>query len=405
MSPYTAWRSAVAAVALYAAAAGTAAAQVSPVLDPATSKKIADKIVNQSARVRPGELVWLQGGERDLPLLEDLAVAVRKVGAHPIIEYGSNRLMRRFVTEVPASLDTVTPQLRTLKITDVLISTDYVDPRSAAGFDPLRLNTLQKARAPFREALLNWKGRAVSLGNGLYPTPGAANQAGIPVDRMAALYRAGLDVDYAALERTAEALREALAHGKEIRLSAPNGTDLRARIAGQTVYTSDGVLSDADQSAGVAQATAYLPAGEVYVVASPGSAEGTLVGDRSWYVSDRIDGLRAVVTGGKVTGLAATRGAAALLTNYEAAGAGKSQVGVIDIGLNPAVEAPAGSHLQPWSQAGIVTVTIGNNQWAGGDNVGGFSFPFHIEKATLTVDGTPLVRNGRLVLPAANPAR
>ena len=29
----------------------------------------------------------------------------------------------------------------------------------------------------------------------------------------------------------------------------------------------------------------------------------------------------------------------------------------------------------PWSQAGEVTIAIGNNQWAGGDNTGEFGNP------------------------------
>ena len=205
----------------------------SPALDAATSKRVAENVVTKTARVRPGELVVISGGEHDLQLLEDLAVAVRKAGGHSIIDYGSDRLARRMFDEVPASLDTMRPQLKTLPITDVFIGTDYLDPATLAGVDPARLETVQKANAPFREALKSWKGRSVTLGNGLYPTPGGAKQAGVSVAQLAAVFRAGLDVDYDALERTAEAVRAALAHGSEIHLTAANGTDLHAKIAGQ----------------------------------------------------------------------------------------------------------------------------------------------------------------------------
>jgi leucyl aminopeptidase (aminopeptidase T) len=370
-----------------------------PVLDAATSRRIAEKIVTQSARVRPGELVVISGGQRDLPLLEDLVVAIRKAGAYSIVDYGSNRLTRRIYDEVPAALDTVPPQLRTLSITDVFIATDYLDPTTFTGMDPARLATMDKANAPFREALGKWKGRFVQLGNGLYPSPGNAERAGIAPAALGALFRAGLDVDYSALERTAESLRAALVKGKEVHLTAPNGTDFQARIAGQPVHTSDGVISDDDQRAGLGQAAAYLPAGEVYLVMVPGSATGMLVMDRSWYLNKPISGLRVHVRNGKVTQLSATSGAEGLQAMYAQSGPGKDQVGVLDIGINPAIRPPDGSHLQPWSQAGVITVGIGNDQWAGGHNTGAFNYPIQLAGATLTVDGTTLVERGALVMP------
>src|SRR5215207_9639939 len=103
-----------------AVVAQSAPVRPSPVLDAATSKRIAQKIITQSARVRPGEFVLLMGGERDLGFLEDMAVAVRQAGAYSLIEYGSPRLARRFYDEVPASMDTLTPQLRLLPILDVV---------------------------------------------------------------------------------------------------------------------------------------------------------------------------------------------------------------------------------------------------------------------------------------------
>jgi leucyl aminopeptidase (aminopeptidase T) len=376
-----------------------------PVLDAATSKRVAESVVSQTARVRPGELVVLSGGERDLRFLEDLAVAVRKAGARSIIDYQSNRLARRLYDEVPAALDTLAPQLKTLPITDVFIGTDYLDPSTFDGVDPTRLAARQKADAPFREALKSWKGRSVGLGNGLYPTPGNARQAGMTLGQLTALYRAGLGVDYAALERTAEAIRAELEHGSEVHLTAANGTDLTAKIAGQKPYTSDGVISDADRGGNLAQRVAYLPAGEVYIVTAPGSARGTLVMDRTWYRNQPITKLRVDVEAGKVRNLSADAGAAGLQSDYEKAGAGKDQVGVLDIGINPAIHPPAGSHTQPWSQAGMVTIAIGNNQWAGGDNAGEFSFPIQLTGATLVIDGTTLVDHGKLVTPAAAAGR
>ena len=141
------------------------------------------------------------------------------------------------------------------------------------------------------------------------------------------------------------------------------------------------------------------------MITTPGSASGTLVMDRTWYQNTPITKLRVEVKDGKVGKLSAASGASRLQSDYEKAGKGKDQVGVLDVGINPAIHPPAGSQLRPWSQAGEVTIAIGNNQWAGGDNTGEFGYPIQLMGATLTVDGTTLVDKGKLVGPAAEATR
>ena len=52
-----------------------------------------------------------------------------------------------------------------------------------------------------------------------------------------------------------------------------------------------------------------------------------------------------------------------------------------------------------WSRAGAVTVGVGNNTWAGGDNRTPFGLTPEVPKATLTVDGKELVMDGKLAGP------
>jgi leucyl aminopeptidase (aminopeptidase T) len=62
---------------------------------------VAANIVTASLRVREGEAVLITGSPRDGQLLEDLAVQVRRQGAHPLVRMVTDRMRRGMVVDVP----------------------------------------------------------------------------------------------------------------------------------------------------------------------------------------------------------------------------------------------------------------------------------------------------------------
>ena len=370
-------------------------------------QSIAAKVVGQSAGVKENEVVQLFGGIEDLPLLEDMAVEVRRRGAHPIVLVGTEKLGRRMYDEVPARYDAQEPRelLGLLQVVDVVIGTEAGEGRTYKGVPVER----QAARArSFQSvaAMMQKRGiRSITLGNGLYPSAERAEQFGIPRNDLARLMYGGVDADYQQLQATGERLRAALARGKELRITSPSGTDLRLSITGRPVHVSDGVISPEDRKRGGTALSAWLPAGEVYLVPAAGDAQGTVVADRYYYQGDRVDGLRLEIKGGKLVGMTAASGLEPLKARYEAAGAGRDLLGVVDIGINSAIQTPAGTGVNVWSRAGAVTVVVGNNVWAGGGNRSDFGLSADVPRATLSVDGTELVKDGKLVGSPAVAAR
>ena len=63
---------------------------------------LAQRIVTQSAAVKEGDLVFINGSVRDLEILENIAVNVRKLGADPLVAIDSDRMTRRMYIDVPA---------------------------------------------------------------------------------------------------------------------------------------------------------------------------------------------------------------------------------------------------------------------------------------------------------------
>jgi aminopeptidase len=210
-----------------------------------------------------------------------------------------------------------------------------------------------------------------------------------------------IDADYSQLQATGEQIRKALVAGKELRITSPGGTDLRVKIAGRPVVVSDGVISAEDRKQGGPAVSVWLPAGEVFLTPVPGTANGVVVADHIFFQGDRIDGLRLEMKDGKMVGMTANSGLEPLKKYYELAGPGKDIFGVVDIGINPGIKLPEGGAVNVWSRAGAVTVVVGGNGWAGGENRSDFSVSPEIKNATLEVDGTALVKDGKLTASTA----
>src|SRR5258705_13900754 len=67
---------------------------------PADYAAIAEKVVSTSANVKEGDVVQIIGGPRDLALLEELVVAVRKRGAYPLVTLTPESLAKKLIAPV-----------------------------------------------------------------------------------------------------------------------------------------------------------------------------------------------------------------------------------------------------------------------------------------------------------------
>jgi leucyl aminopeptidase (aminopeptidase T) len=364
------------------------------------TKALAAKIVHKNAGVKEGDIVVIFGGGKDLPLLEDLAVEVRKSGAFPLVNAASEQLSRRMVDEVPEKYDSQKPTLdmKLMEMADVLISADYVEHNDLmAGVPPARLAARSAASQPVTQLALKRGVRQVNLGNGLLPTADTAKQFGVPQDKLAEIYWAGVNTDYDKLQAKAQDVIKVLSAGKKVRITNPNGTDLTVGIAGRPVFTSDGVISADDIKRGGAAVSVYLPAGEVYLTPVPGTAEGRIVVDHYFFQGKDVQKLELTFAKGRLTDMKAASGLEPLKAMYDAANTGKDELGVLDLGINPDVQLVPGSRMVAWMPAGMVTIVTGNNIWAGGTNASSGALSPFLPGSSVEVDGQALVKDGKLM--------
>lgn len=364
-------------------------------------KATAERIVGQCVGVKEGDRVVVRGDLRDIEFVEELTLAVWRRGAEPIQVLGRERALRRYYDEVPARIDAL-PTALSLKLATaqtVDIAIDGAEfPDQLDSVSPARIAaTGQQGQVVFQTRLKTGV-RMVGIGNGLYPTEATAKQHGLTRAQLADLYWKGINVDYAQLQAKGAAVQAIFAAGKEVRVTHSNGTNLTCRIAGRPVFVSDGVISAADVAKGGAALQAWLPAGEVYVVPVPGTAEGKIVHDLLPFSGGVIRGATFTVKAGKLVAHTAQPGPEYELwkKRYAAAPAGKDDFAFVDVGINPNVKVPAGSKLTSWVPAGTVSLGFGGNVWAGGSNSISWATTGSINGCTLAIDGQVVVENGVL---------
>ena len=387
-------------VAVAAMAFGASQVAAQPAKKPAPAadySALAEKIVGTSANVKEGDIVEIHGGVLDLALLEDIAISVRKRGAFPLVTISTDKIAKAMNSVVPDKYDAQAPKLALglAKLVNVNITIPPVrDPGIPAMLTAERMAKRAKAAQPIDDTLRARKVRVVELDNGLAPSWSRANDLGISEAELAKIFWDGLNADYKELEAKCKTLRDAIAAGTELRITHANGTDLKVKVKGRKTFVSDGVTSDADVKAGGPGVQVWLPAGDVYLAPVPGTAQGKIIDDRMVFQGKEITGVTVEVAKGKTSAVNAKSGWDVIKGHYDAAGPGKTQVGFIDLGCNPAVK--TGGKLETWMGAGMVTIGIGGNVWAGGTNKEPFALVHQLPGATVTLDGKAIVENGQL---------
>lgn len=366
---------------------------------PTDLKQLAERIVNQSAGVKEGEIVLINGAARDNDLIENIVIEIEKVGGHPLQSVSSEKVTKRSYTDVPEKFDTREPKLglALAKIANVSINIDSQETDGLLADIPVaRRQARAKANAPVGREFIKNKVRNVNVGNDLYPTEWRAKRYEMPLDGFAKLFWEGVNIDYTSLQATGEKARSSLA-GKEMEITHPNGTSLKVALAGKPAYISDGIISADD----VAKENfdAFLPAGEAAVVTAANSGTGKFIIEKDFYQGKEVHNVVLTFENGKLTSMTGEGdGFAAMKADFDAAGEGKDLLSYVDIGINPSYTLAPTSKLGNWVSAGMVSLGTGNNQWAGGANDATGSAGGHLAGCTVKIDGKTIVENGVLKL-------
>jgi leucyl aminopeptidase (aminopeptidase T) len=218
------------------------------------------------------------------------------------------------------------------------------------------------------------------------------------VDALTAMYAQALDIDYAALSAHQDRAMRAL-KGREMRITAPLGTDLRLQVRENSwFHKGDGRMdrARAAQARAVRDREMELPAGALRFVPDIATAEGRLVVDR-W-------GGGEVVTftfrQGRVVSVTAKTGQDAVTAAWARETGDKDRVAELVLGMNPKLphDGPGGRLPYYGYGAGMLRIALGDNWESGGTNRSSLEAWFYLPDTTITAGDVPIVKDGALVL-------
>jgi leucyl aminopeptidase (aminopeptidase T) len=376
-----------------------------------TAALLANRALAAAGGVRPGETVLVVGGAHAVPYMEAVAAAVIRAGGAPLMELTTDAVQRAFVREMPVAHLRASDQAGTGMLAAMLGRADVMITFPASP-DPDALNTEMLGDTARMSALT----KAFTANQVAYdrsrnesrtrfvvvnfpPTKGNIRRSGMDSVAFARMMLDAVNADQAQIARAGSAIARLMERGKEMRITTPAGTDLRVPLlAGRRSALNSGVVPAGSAAVRLASMrTASLPGGQVSIAPNEAAVNGTVVVPREECPDAPVRNARFAVRAGRVTGFTAEEGGRCMADLLATGGPSAAGFAYVLVGLNPALRANVETGYMPWSGAGIVHIGVGNNRDLGGTNGAPGSIGWALLNATVTIDGTPIVRDGQLV--------
>jgi leucyl aminopeptidase (aminopeptidase T) len=350
--------------------------------------EIAPSIIKQ-ANLKAGQAVVISGSTAYLPFMEDLAIQLAPLGVTTVLDVRTDRLEiarrlgpgERYGFVPPSALDK-----EMAKNTDLRFEFPNVSEPGALG------SISPEQRRLVGASLVAWRkfphARRVSIH---IPIEGDTSETGLTFAELSRYRWNAMQADYSHIAQVGESLRLALASGKTVRVTSPEGTDITFSIAPKGISVDALPLVMNSGSTEPAR-SASIPGGSLSGIIIQSSANGKV--RAAWDVCDiTVHDESMEVNRGLVQNVHAGSDELCVQRTLN----GQHLAGFV-IGLNPAL-ADFRSHSQnaiDLESEGLVSLFFGGNSDYGGTDYAPTVWFVLLPKASVTVDGRSVLRAGQL---------
>ena len=357
----------------------------------------------QSASVKPGDVVIVEGGKHMIPLMEAVAIEVQKAGGMPTMFLDSDRVTRSFYTEVPDKYLEQEPRYmgEWFKQVNVLIALPTEEDSKAlmAGVPEERFAKIVKSTGFMRNTINSLPVRLISIN---FPTPQNAAAVGMDFAAYQKLTMEAINADYQAISVKGNKLKQILQNAKQIRVTNPAGTDITfSPAAGREIIVNDGIVTEEKAKSKLfMERSVNLPGGRGFLAPRETYGIRKVVITKGDCKNAPMDNISFDFKNGQIQNFRAGSNGNCFEETMKPYTGPKDMFATFSIGLNPAmhvVEDNGAFYRSLWA-AGLVYISIGDNRLYGGTNDTPASFGFRITNATVTIDGQTIVKDGKLML-------
>ncbi len=358
-------------------------------------KQIASRIVNECLRVKTDEQVNIYSFPHTLDYANALALEVEKAGGVSNMLLETDEFFWGYLSEVPENQYARKQRayLSLLEETDIQIGLG--GPRDPTGFTKVpseRMAKMMEGEKEVEDKLRALKVRYLGMPIGLV-TPERAKTYGFDYNQWRTSFSHALNVDHSRISTLGRSVASKLEKAKNVRVTSPNGTDLKFKLASRPVHVHDGILDDTDVSQGTLEES--LPSGTVEVAPEESSVEGKIVFDQPTALMGRmLQGLQWTFTSGRLASYSAIANVDTFKGIYEKATGDKDRLASFTIGLNP--NAALIGFYQDRIVMGTASIGIGGNKSIGGNNQAQFGHEQSLRKPTVELDGQKLIVDGKI---------
>lgn len=362
-------------------------------------EKIAKIIVNTNMELKRKDAVIISAGPKSLEFAEALAFECAKIGAHPSISYGSDKLSLKIYKTIKKNFLKDIPKLSGIiaRRADAKIVIDEENPFLARQLPQDKIQTRIRAVKPIRDIedkrQLKKEYKTALVG---FPTEESARAMKISFSRLKKIYFDTMNVDYRKLHQYNLKLAGKFKGKNKIRIIGKE-TDLELSIKGRPPLPSAGLI-------GEEKVVSYinLPDGEVFFAPVENSANGEIYYDLPcmWHFGKQVNGVWFKFKDGRVVDYQIEQGQKAFEDIMKNASGDKDRIAELGIGTNPNARPTGGMTIIDEKIKGTIHIAIGMNKHFGGKNDSTIHWDMFkdMRKGEVLVDNKLVMKNGKHLL-------
>jgi aminopeptidase len=352
--------------------------------------RFARLLTDYCLEVAPGQQIQVSSTTLAAPLLLAVQREILERGAWPLLDVAlPGQSENHWAAVTDAALDTFpSAELAAARELDATLRIQAtVNANALASVDPARMARAARGQAQLRETRSS-KRWSITL----WPTPAAAQQAGMATRELEAFVERALFLDrddpiaaWGELRAFQDTLIDRLTPAKEIHIEA-EGTDLTLNVGGRKWINSDGKRN--------------MPSGEVFTGPHELSAEGVV--HFTIPTAPRgvvVEGVTLEFREGRVVRAKAERGDAYLQATLKT-DEGARRLGELGIGTNFGIDRPIGVILFDEKIGGTIHLALGQSYLeTGATNTSAVHWDHILDLRNggrVVADGDVIVDNGRL---------